>query len=164
MKNTNAMSGGGSLKDGQSRDMDDRFRLSSSTSYTPNRLKKERQPAQSTGQSLGGLSHPRGQPKMENVMSDAPSRDEITARIEAAEARTDTKIVRIEGKLDLVISKIDDVRNDYRSIRGNIWIVFFGLAGLIVAIAIGIPSIYDFGTKIRDLVHSEVQSTTHSAH
>src|SRR6266446_2917924 len=85
--------------------------------------------------------------------------DELAkANIAAAEARTDTKIARMEGKLDLVLTKLDatanhansefvqignrltevrnDVRADYAATRTNLWVVFAGIMGLIVAIAL----------------------------
>ena len=89
------------------------------------------------------------------------------AEIAAAEARTDTKIVRMEGKLDLVISKIDglnirfeDVRSDARetratahsdnvATRANIWVVGIGLAVLIVAVAALFPVFFGIGANQR---------------
>jgi hypothetical protein len=78
------------------------------------------------------------------------------AEIAAAEARTDTKITRMEGKLDLVISKLDGVREDNRATRANQWVVGLGLAVLIVAIATLFPVLLDFGAKIREMVVKEV--------
>lgn len=86
------------------------------------------------------------------------TREEIDAKIAASEARTDTKIARLDGKLDLVISKLDDVRDDGRSTRSNQWVIAFGLAGLMLVIAFGLPTIFSFGTGFRDLVREEVQS------
>jgi hypothetical protein len=80
------------------------------------------------------------------------------AEIAAAEARTDTKIVRMEGKLDLVLSKLDGVREDNRGTRANQWIIGVSLAVLIVAIAGLFPVFFGIGTQVRDLVHSEIQS------
>ena len=86
-------------------------------------------------------------------------REEIKDKIAAAEARTETKIGALSGKLDLVISKIDSAREEGRSTRANIWVVGFGLAALMLAIAVGIPVFIDMGSKLRDLVREEVVHT-----
>ena len=44
---------------------------------------------------------------------------EIDAKFEAAEARTDTKIARLEGKLDLTIQKIDQLSTNFRDAIGG---------------------------------------------
>jgi hypothetical protein len=80
------------------------------------------------------------------------------AEIAAAEARTDTKITRIEGKLDLVISKLDGVREDNRSTRANQWVIGFGLAVLIVAVAALFPVFFDMGSKVHEIIEKAVQS------
>lgn len=94
------------------------------------------------------------------------TREEVDAKIGAAEARTDTKITRMEGKLDLLLSEISnvnarigDVRDDSRSTRSNLWAVALGLAALIVGVAFGLPAIYGFGFSLRDVVHKEVQES-----
>lgn len=84
------------------------------------------------------------------------------AEIAAAEARTDTKIARMEGKLDLVISKLDDVREDNRATRANQWVIGLGLAVLIVAIATLFPVFFDVGLKLGDLIEKKVQTHTTS--
>jgi hypothetical protein len=93
------------------------------------------------------------------------SSDDLTdAKIASVEARTDTKIARMEGKLDLVVSKIDginsrldDVRNDYRATRANIWVVGLGLAILIVGVAALFPVFFSIGTQVRDIIGKEIQ-------
>lgn len=92
------------------------------------------------------------------------------------EARTDTKIVRLEGKIDLVASKIDErfskiderfdalrdqfnaLRDDNRAVRANQWVIGFGLAVLIIAVAALFPVFSDLGSKIRDMVDHAVQA------
>jgi hypothetical protein len=109
-------------------------------------------------------------------MPESPSREEMKAEIGLAEARTDAKIARMEGKLDLVISKIDalnvrfeDARTDAReartlarsdnaATRGNIWFVGLGLAVLIVAVVTMFPIFFSIGIHIRDIVHTEMQA------
>jgi hypothetical protein len=95
-----------------------------------------------------------------NKMPDL-TREEIDAKLAASEARTDTKIARLEGKLDLVLSKLDDVRNDNRGIRANQWVIGFGLALLIVAIAALFPAFFGIGAQVKDLVDASVQSHLH---
>jgi hypothetical protein len=90
-----------------------------------------------------------------SVMTD-PTREEIKEAIGAAEARGETKIARFEGKLDLVLSKLDDVRQDNRTTRANQWVIAFGLALLIVAMVASFPAFFSIGSQIRDLVHTEV--------
>jgi hypothetical protein len=93
------------------------------------------------------------------------TRDELRLSVEASEARTDTKFARLDGKIDLLIGKIDglnarleDVRTDGRSTRANIWVVGLGLAALIVAAVVGLPSIFNMGSQLRDMVQKEVQA------
>jgi hypothetical protein len=112
-------------------------------------------------------------PRSEAKMAD-PTREEIQAQIAASEARGDTKIARLEGKLDLVISKLDginvrfdDARGDARearatahsdniATRANIWVAALGLIAAIVAIYALFPTFFDMGSKMRDLVEKEV--------
>lgn len=82
------------------------------------------------------------------------------AEIAAAEARTDTKIVRLEGKLDLVINKIDtadrNAADNRRAIIANGWVIFGAMIvfiGIIVTIA---PLILDFGFKLRETITKEI--------
>jgi hypothetical protein len=100
--------------------------------------------------------------------------DLVDAKIAASEARGDTKIARMEGKLDLVISKIDamnirfdDARGDARearatahsdnvATRANIWLAFFGIVAVIVAIYALFPTFFDMGSKMRDSIEKEV--------
>ena len=96
-------------------------------------------------------------------MSDAG--DLTDAKIAASEARTDTKIARVEGKLDLVVSKIDAIgeklnvlRDDNRATRANQWVIGFGLAVLIIAVAALFPVFFDLGSKVRDMVDHGVQA------
>jgi hypothetical protein len=84
--------------------------------------------------------------------------DLVDAKIAAAEARTDTKIVRLEGKVDLVLSRLDALRDDNRAVRANQWVIGFGLAVLIVAVAALLPVFFSIGTQVREIVHSEIQS------
>jgi hypothetical protein len=82
------------------------------------------------------------------------------AEIAAAEARTDTKIARLEGKMDLVLESIrssrDEARDNRRSVIANAWVIFGALIvviGIIVTVA---PAILEFGFKWRDTITNEV--------
>jgi hypothetical protein len=82
--------------------------------------------------------------------------DLMDAKIAAAEARTDTKIVRLEGKLDLVISKLDLINESYRGVKEgqravitNIWVVFAALAAIILGSIAAAPLIFDLGMRLR---------------
>jgi hypothetical protein len=114
-----------------------------------------------------------------------PTREEIDALIGKSEAQTETKIARFEGKLDLVLSKLDaasaeinskftavgerltevraDVRADHASTRANIWVAFVGILALIVAIALLYPTFFDMGSKIREMVVKEVHEVQPSS-
>lgn len=99
----------------------------------------------------------------------SPTREETEALIAASEARNETKLARFEGKLDLVISKLDAVRDDNketrdvvresgRGTRANIWVVGLGLAVLIVALATLFPVVFDLGAKFQDKISEEIES------
>jgi hypothetical protein len=82
------------------------------------------------------------------------------AEIAAAEARTDTKITRLEGKMDLVLESIrssrDEARDNRRSVIANAWVIFGALIvviGILVTVA---PAILDFGFKWRETITNEV--------
>jgi hypothetical protein len=87
------------------------------------------------------------------------TREEISAKIEAAEARTDTKIARLEGKIDLVISKLDDVRSGQRATVANIWVVGLGIMVLIVGVAALFPAFFNMGESVKDMVDQAVQKS-----
>jgi hypothetical protein len=102
--------------------------------------------------------------------SDLPTRDETDAKIAAAEARGETKIARMEGKIDLLLSnlndvhwKIADVRSEYRVTRVNMWVIGFGLAILVLAVSLGMPSLQGLGAQMRDFVRGEGKASLPSA-
>jgi len=97
------------------------------------------------------------QTEIDRNMSDLTI-EEVQSHIGAAEARTDTKIARLEGKIDLVISKLDSAKDDSRTIRNNQWVIFFGLALLIVGVVTLFPIFFNVGAQIKDMVDSAVQS------
>jgi phage-related tail fiber protein len=102
------------------------------------------------------------------AMSNAMT-EEIKDKVAAAEARTDTKIARVEGKLDLVLSKLADIgtqiqtsdshrREDYRSTRANIWGIGGALAILIVAIVGLFPIFFGIGAQVKDWIDHSVET------
>jgi hypothetical protein len=112
-----------------------------------------------------------------DTMADSTRDDQLLdAKLGKVAAETDTKIARMEGKLDLVLSKIDGLgtrfedaradakearttaRADNAATRANIWVVGLGLAVLIVAVAALFPVFFSIGAQVRDLVHSEMQA------
>jgi hypothetical protein len=95
----------------------------------------------------------------EEEMANTPHDDQLLdAKLGRAAAETDTKIARCEGKLDLVLSKLDSVRDDYVTTRTNQWVIGLGLAVLIVAVAAIFPVFFSVGAQIRDMVQKEVKA------
>jgi hypothetical protein len=86
------------------------------------------------------------------------TREEVQLRIENSEAKNDTKIVRLESKLDLVLSKLDAAKSDNLAIRTNQWVIAFGLALLIIAVVALFPVFFSIGTQIKDMVDNAVQT------
>jgi hypothetical protein len=83
------------------------------------------------------------------------------AEIAAAEARTDTKIVRIEGKIDLVIESVrasrEEARDNRRAVIANGWVIFGALVVIVGILYTAAPVILDFGFKWREAITKEVQ-------
>jgi hypothetical protein len=113
-------------------------------------------------------------PRAPTINTDAKEAEMATegelrgAEIAAAEARTDTKIARLEGKLDLVLSKLDavsentiatrrEVKDSERAVKANAWVIGIGMLAVIIALLFGLPSIFDLGMKQRDTIVKEVQ-------
>ena len=86
------------------------------------------------------------------------TREEVQLRIENSEAKNDTKIVRIESKLDLVLSKLDAAKADNLAIRTNQWVIAFGLALLIVGVVALFPVFFGIGTQVKDMIDNAVQT------
>lgn len=89
------------------------------------------------------------------------TREEIQAKIEASEARTDTKIVRMEGKLDLVLQTLqstrDEARDNRRAIIANAWVIFAALVAIVGILAAVAPVVFDMGSRWRETITKEVQ-------
>ena len=95
------------------------------------------------------------------VIMPNPTEVELNAKLEAVEARTDTKIVRLEGKLDLVLEAVrstkEEGRDNRRAVIANLWVIFGALVVLIGIIVTVAPVIFDLGSKFRETVTKEIQ-------
>jgi hypothetical protein len=104
------------------------------------------------------------------------TREEIQARIDASEAKNDTKIVRLEGKLDLVLQAVQSSRHDVletakisrqeandnrRWVVGNIWLLFAAVVAVIAILVTVAPVIFDMGVKWRETITSEINMRLH---
>lgn len=106
--------------------------------------------------------------KEQDVMNDSPSREELDAKLESQGAQTDTKIARLEGKLDLVIAKLDYVMKDNSETRDTIrsegqnsrvitWTVGVGILAVVVAAIALFPAIFDMGSKNQEGLNRAVR-------
>jgi hypothetical protein len=84
-------------------------------------------------------------------MSDTPSRTEIAAQLQAAEARTETRIAQLSAaiearsaasdhKIDLLVGKMDvlstivlEVKGDSKNTKTTVWLAALAVMGLVVA-------------------------------
>ena len=100
------------------------------------------------------------------------TREEVDAKIEAAEARTDTKIERLGAKIDVLsttivgklesldekIYKSDQYNHDTRLVLISTFVVgFFSLAGLFVALATYGDALFGRGMNVRDVVQAVIK-------
>lgn len=98
------------------------------------------------------------------ISSDMTGTTIIDAKIAASEARTDTKFAKLEGKLDLILNKVDRLEGDSQRTRATVrntgLTLFFGLASLMVAISAlafnGFLGSFNAGVRVRDIVREEV--------
>jgi hypothetical protein len=88
------------------------------------------------------------------------------AEIGAAEARTDTKIVRLEGKLDLIAKdivalavQVSEQRRDRNLIIGTIVVAAIAVGALFVAMATYGDALFGRGMSVRDVVQTTVKET-----
>lgn len=102
----------------------------------------------------------------------APTREEIGAQIKASEAGTETKIVRLEGKIDTltatIVGKIDSLKEDVTQAnqynQGTRWVLFgtfiggvFALAAVLVTLASYGDAIFSRGMSVRDVVSAVIK-------
>ena len=87
-------------------------------------------------------------------------REMVADKIAAVEARTETKIARLEGKMDLVLEAVrnsrEEARENRRAIIANSWAIGIGMALLIVAVVAAFPVFFGIATQLRDFVHDEM--------
>jgi hypothetical protein len=92
-----------------------------------------------------------------------PTREEIDAKLETVAAQTDTKLARLEGKVDLVLSKLDDAREGNRHTQNIAISVGIGLALLIIGVVAAAPVIFDLGSKFHETIIKEMKRTPESS-
>jgi hypothetical protein len=99
--------------------------------------------------------------------------DLVDAKIGKSAAETETKIARLEGKLDLVLLKLDagdkkldaynataeairrEVKDSERAVRANGWVIFAAISGLIIGVVAIVatvgPFLFEQGAKQDEL-------------
>jgi hypothetical protein len=110
-------------------------------------------------------------PDKDSAMGD-PTREEISAQIKSSEAATETKIVRLEGKIDTlqatILGRIDTLQSSVSSTKGWITGGFFAIAALVVSTAIGLAALiigvatygdalFGRGMNVRDVVQAVIK-------
>jgi hypothetical protein len=78
------------------------------------------------------------------------SRLRCRAKLEAVNENT------IAGRQEVVTVR-QEIKHSERAVKANAWVIGFGLLGVIIALVIGLPTIFDLGTKQRDTISKEVQ-------
>lgn len=93
-----------------------------------------------------------------------PPMGEVDAKIAAAEARTDTKITKIEGKLDLILQRLGtieeksaDARGEARATRRYVVGTGLSLGALLIAIVTLAINGFNIGSKVDDIARYEAQ-------
>jgi hypothetical protein len=104
----------------------------------------------------------RDEAKTEDDEMAGPTREEIDAKLETVGAQTDAKIVRLEGKMDLVLSKLDDAREGNRHTQNIIISVGVALALLIIGVVAAAPVIFDLGSKFHETIIKELKRVPES--
>ena len=106
----------------------------------------------------------------ERSMSE-PTREEFAARIEASEARMETRLVAIESKIDRAFDQFEVIRNDVReakeatketqkSVNNIKWnLLFAWLAGVTLVLGI-IFGLWTLGWQVADTMHSVITRST----
>lgn len=107
----------------------------------------------------------------DDVMSN-PTREEINAHIRASEAGTETKIVRLEGKIETlaatIVGKIDSLKDDVAKAdqynRDTRWVLLgtfiagmFAIGGLLLALATYGDALFGRGMSVRDIVQTVIK-------
>lgn len=100
----------------------------------------------------------------------SPPMDATDAKIAAAEARTDVKFAKIEGKLDLIVSRLDtintnatDAKSEARTTRRTIVGTGLSLGALILAIAAFGVNVFGMGSRVDDIARAEARQVYNQA-
>ena len=110
-----------------------------------------------------------------NIMSDTPTRPEIDAKLQAAEARGDTKLAealgevrtafaRLEGKFDNVNTRITDLQHSTGGTKGTILATGVAVVALIVGILTYGQGWFGIGVTTRDTIKSVVTEVIQQQH
>jgi hypothetical protein len=94
-----------------------------------------------------------------------PTREEINAVIKPSEAGTETKIARLEGKIDtlaaMLLGRLDALDEYNRTTRWMLFATFltgiFAIAALIVGMATYGDALFGRGMNVRDVVQSVIK-------
>lgn len=105
-------------------------------------------------------------------MSEFPSRDEMAARLEAAEARADAKVAqvlgeikagfaRLEGEMARLSGKIESVEATTSGIKATVVVTGIAAVGLVLATLTYGQNWFGIGVTTRDVVKSAVAEYLH---
>lgn len=108
----------------------------------------------------------------DQLMSDAPSREEVNAKLEAVEARLDTKLANISADLKVLLVKTDqsinaatEAKKAASNVKWNILFTALATLGVVVTVIIAFNSIgYTVLSLIKQsqetVIQSHAQQTT----
>jgi hypothetical protein len=77
------------------------------------------------------------------------SRLRCRAKLEAVNENT------IAGRQEVVTVR-QEIKHSERAVKANAWVIGVGLLAVIVAVAVGLPTIFDLGMKQRETIAKEV--------
>lgn len=90
----------------------------------------------------------------------------VDAKIAASEARTGEKFAKLDGKLDLILEKIEtvraqstDARTEARTTRRTVVGTGISLAALLLAVFALYSNGFNMGTKVGDVARIEAEQT-----
>jgi hypothetical protein len=83
----------------------------------------------------------------------------VDAKLAAAEARTDTKILRFESKIDALAKDVGEHRRDRNLIIGTIVVAAIALGALFVSMATYGDALFGRGLAVRDVIQATIKET-----